>query len=681
MSSLPTLRSDLDISRRKDGCWLVSDPVAGTFFLFSEAELSLAQALNDAVAVEDWVENWNVQNRSKSLEPAMAERFLDQLIRDQLVGVPVPGYGVRLHWAELQQGKSSSVLKNPLAIRLPGFNPASILSVLSPIFGWLFRPVVMVCVTIVLMFVFGAVLLATEQRPGFASLGWLATVPGVFAFACVFVGVKVLHELGHAIAATVHQARCRQIGVLLLFLMPTLYCDVSDAWKLENRWQRIAISAAGIYVELILALVAAIGWALTAPGPLNGIMFQVMLLCSISTVLINGNPLLRYDGYYVMSDLLNQPNLNSAAQVEWQRLIAGDRSWRTFKTARWSLVAFRMSSFVYRLFVIASIVVTVVCVATEYSLGLFGWAIAVVLASLFGRNLMGRPVAAMSKSKGMSGLVTASVVVAAIWFAVCVPLPRWVYLKFQVHPLNTQTIYATVDGNVDECLQQNPWVFVNSPIVTINNSDLDFKTSAAEIEVRRSENEVAQLERRCRIQPELNELLAIAIEQKNAAIVRLGNFRRQMRELKLHSAVSGRVESLLAVRNPASRHHSQVFRGQPIAQVIDGSKKQIRLMVDEGEIDLLKPGQEVCFRSNDSSHPLGSGAVGQLLRGQWDFAQWNQRASDLEDRPKTFVATVGTEADLAAVSVYSGGTARVRIASATLADQISDLLRRTFQYR
>jgi len=75
---------------------------------------------------------------------------------------------------------------------------------------------------------------------------------------------------------------------MFLFFMPTLYCDVTSAWRLESRTQRIVISAAGVYVELMIALIAAIGWALSGPGVVNAVLFQLMALCGISTILING---------------------------------------------------------------------------------------------------------------------------------------------------------------------------------------------------------------------------------------------------------------------------------------------------------------------------------------------------------------------------------------------------------
>ena len=124
--------------------------------------------------------------------------------------------------------------------------------------------------------------------------------------------VKVLHELGHALACKHFGGEVRELGFMLLVFAPCLYCDVSDAWRLPSKWQRIAVSAAGMMVELVLAAVATIVWWYAQPGIVQLVALNVMIICTVNTLLINGNPLMRYDGYYILSDLVEVPNL-------WQR--------------------------------------------------------------------------------------------------------------------------------------------------------------------------------------------------------------------------------------------------------------------------------------------------------------------------------------------------------------------------
>src|SRR5262249_11161023 len=122
--------------------------------------------------------------------------------------------------------------------------------------------------------------------------------------------VKVIHEFGHGLSCKNFGGEVHEMGLLFLCLSPCLYCNVSDAWTLPNKWHRILISFAGIYVELIIAAIATFVWWNTPTHPfVNNLSLSVMVVCSVSTVVFNANPLMRYDGYYVLLDWLEIPNL------------------------------------------------------------------------------------------------------------------------------------------------------------------------------------------------------------------------------------------------------------------------------------------------------------------------------------------------------------------------------------
>src|SRR5262249_16931568 len=122
--------------------------------------------------------------------------------------------------------------------------------------------------------------------------------------------VKIIHEFGHGLSCKHFGGEVHEMGALFLCFSPALYCNVSDAWVLPNKWHRIIISAAGIYVELIIAALATVVWWNTPSQPfVNNLALSPMGLCSVSTVVFNANPLMRYDGYYVLADWLEIPNL------------------------------------------------------------------------------------------------------------------------------------------------------------------------------------------------------------------------------------------------------------------------------------------------------------------------------------------------------------------------------------
>src|SRR5690606_35624007 len=101
---------------------------------------------------------------------------------------------------------------------------------------------------------------------------------------------------------------------------PLPYCDTTDSWLHESRWNRAHVASAGILVEILIASICCLLWSVSVPGVLSLMLFNIMLICSVNTVLINGNPLLRYDGYYVLSDVLHYPNLGPEARrvaISW----------------------------------------------------------------------------------------------------------------------------------------------------------------------------------------------------------------------------------------------------------------------------------------------------------------------------------------------------------------------------
>ena len=127
--------------------------------------------------------------------------------------------------------------------------------------------------------------------------------------ASILIVTKSIHELGHGLMCKHFGGECHEIGFMLLVMTPAMYCNTSDSWLLPNKWHRIAIGGAGMYVEIVMAAICTFIWWHTQPGVIHYMALNVIFLCSITTLLFNANPLLRYDGYYMLSDYLEIPNM------------------------------------------------------------------------------------------------------------------------------------------------------------------------------------------------------------------------------------------------------------------------------------------------------------------------------------------------------------------------------------
>jgi putative peptide zinc metalloprotease protein len=199
-------------------------------------------------------------------------------------------------------------LRSPLSMQIPLIDPDRFLTrtmpLIRPLFSWFGLLAWLVLMTMALLTVGQNWAELTDN-----ILDRVMAGEGLLTLALCYPVIKILHELGHGYAAKRFGCEVREMGVMLLVLFPVPYVDASPSAALRSKWQRAGVAAAGIIVEVTLAAIAALIWAQAEPGLLRAIAFNVMLIGGVSTLLINGNPLLRFDGYYVLSDVLEVPNL------------------------------------------------------------------------------------------------------------------------------------------------------------------------------------------------------------------------------------------------------------------------------------------------------------------------------------------------------------------------------------
>ena len=281
-------------------------------------------------------------------------------------------------------------LINPLAIRIPLLDPDKFLTAtlpaVRPIMSWIGA------LTFIVVVVTAAVL---------AGLNWprltnniadrVLAAESLLMLLLTYPFVKAVHELGHGYVLKRWGGEVHEMGVMFLVFMPVPYVDASDTAALRKKWRRAFVGAAGILVEAFLAALALFVWLNAEEGMVRAIAFNVMLIGGVSTLLFNGNPLLRFDGYYVLSDLIEAPNLGNRSNRYLgyliQRHLFGVEHSEPLATApgeaRW-LVFYSIASFCYRIFIMT---VIISLVATKF------FVIGVVLAMWATVLMVGLPLA------------------------------------------------------------------------------------------------------------------------------------------------------------------------------------------------------------------------------------------------------------------------------------------------
>jgi putative peptide zinc metalloprotease protein len=256
-----------------------------------------------------------------------------------------------------QRRKWMGRVGNPVALRIPLFDPDPVLRVLvrllRPLLGW-------GGVLLWLAVVVPALLLVPAHWEELTAVGAerLLSAQSLLAMALLFPLVKAVHEFSHGIVCRLRGGEVHEMGIMLLVFYPVPYVDASSASAFAGKWQRALVGAAGMLGELFVAALAMFLWLALEPGLARALAYDVMVLASVTTLFFNANPLLRYDGYFILSDVVEIPNLGTRANRWWQYLAerwafgvrGAERPAATAGEQRW-FVGYAPLAYVYRLFI------------------------------------------------------------------------------------------------------------------------------------------------------------------------------------------------------------------------------------------------------------------------------------------------------------------------------------------
>lgn len=366
---LPAIRDELILfaaAPNEDGtpAWMIQDPVTNRFFRIGwlDFELLVHWADND---VANLVRTVNEQT-PLNVTPADVGQLVKFLTDNQLLRLTTKA-DVEKTLARAQAMKRTLfewLLHNYLFFRLPLVRPQKWLGALRP---WLMRVnMPLVAGVIGAVALLGLYFVSRQWDVFTHTLVDNMTWTGALGYGVAMLFAKTLHELGHALVATRYGVRVAHMGVAFLVLLPMLYTDTGESWRLRDSRQRLAIASAGILTELALAALATLIWTVAPDGAFRNGMFFLATTSWVLTVAINASPFMRFDGYFIVSDLLDLPNLHersSALARTWMRriLLGFNEKWPEdfVLPKRRALIAFALTTWVYRLIVFIGIAVLV----------------------------------------------------------------------------------------------------------------------------------------------------------------------------------------------------------------------------------------------------------------------------------------------------------------------------------
>lgn len=453
----PRLRAHARLHRhqyRGQVWYLLEDPASGRVNRFSPAARLVITLMDGTRRVS---ELWDVAHRRQG-EAAPTQDEMIQLL-GQLHAADLLQTDVTPDVAELfartereDRARTRRTFGNPMAIRLPLWDPDRFLDRIRGVTDLIWSRAGLV---LWLLVVVPAAVLIPPHWPELSNnfTDRVLAVDNLFIIYLVFPVLKALHEMGHATAVKARGGAVHDLGLIFLVMLPVPYVEASASIAFKSKYQRALVGAAGVAVELFAAALCFYVWLLVEPGPVRAALFNAMLIAGVSTLIFNGNPLLRYDAYYVLADLIEMPNLGARAQRYWravlERLLFGVRDPlpdATRKEAAWLLV-YGAASIVYRMIVTVFIALFIAGRFFVIGVVLAIWAVAMLavmpVAKLagyiaYGPQLRGRRQRAVGVGVGGAVLLAA--------FLLFVPMPDDTYAQGVVWLSDQALIRANANG-------------------------------------------------------------------------------------------------------------------------------------------------------------------------------------------------------------------------------------------
>ncbi|MCC9656861.1 HlyD family efflux transporter periplasmic adaptor subunit [Rhodopirellula halodulae] len=579
-------------------------------------------------------------------------------------------------------------LGNPFAIRIPLIDPDPWLTWVVHRLTPFVRPYrrLLVAIAVGWLSLSGVVLVTHWER---LWMGMQQTVLDFstswhwLGFVVLVSTAKVFHELAHAFACKAFGGRCNEMGIMLLFGIPCLYCDVSDAWLFRQPWKRMLVSGAGILAEIGISTVALLAWSLAMPGFPRDILCLLIVITSVNTLILNGNPLMRYDGYYLLSDAIGVPNLASRSRAGLQRrlrsLIWGIKALQQDDeqipalelndSRSLGMVGYALLSGLYRLVVFGGLAWFLLGQLGSIGAKLLAITSIFAICAFIGRRwlsaVLQAPINSQSKTpKWRPALMISSFCLAAAALGF-VPLPNSIRGTASLQPIQQTEIIVTSEGQLNHVRSAETKIAKDELIAELTN----WKASLKELQL---EGEIAELRATLQgqrihrvVQTEVPTSTltlptletALRSKQQQLATLRTENERRQ-----LVAPHAGRlVTSPLRHTTLNERTFSQIsWSGHPTDPINRGAwmptgTSLCRIVGDKGHrVEMQVPATDI------GQVRVGQTARFQIFTGRTAQASVSNVASQPDQESGNYLVTLQLNSDNALMDVQPPMNASVK---------------------
>ena len=612
---LPPLREDLRIiagASAADGSptWVIVDPVRGKYFQIGWAAYQILSrwAVRSAEGVLAQIHaDTTCRATKQDVEHLLRFLYANHLMRDP----PQGGYRAYAEQAKAAQPSWVTwLVHHYLFFKIPLFQPDRFLRATLPFVDWLYsRVVAWVIVGIGLV---GLYLVSRQWDTFTATFLHFFTPRGLALYVICLAVVKVFHELGHAYTATRYGCRVPTMGVAMLVMVPMLYSDTSDAWKLTSRRQRAAIGAAGMIVECALAALAIFAWNFLDDGVARSLVFIVATTSLMVGAAMNLSPLMRFDGYYVLSDLLGIPNLHDRAFAfgQWQlrRLLFGldmpvpepvPAAQRRF------LVYFAWAVWGYRFMLFLGIAVMVYHLFFKL-LGLILFAVEIswfILLPIARELKVWWTLRGAVREEGRPWISLG--ILASLMAGLFIPWSDHIRLPAVLEATPHATIYSPAAGKIVElAVKQGQWVQAGDPLVMVEaptvEKDIALTHKRIEVERLRAQQQSVDREKLAKTQ--------VTIEMLRARLFELEGFMKKQQTLHLTAPIAG-----LVTDRAEGLHVGQwINKELPLAYIVDPQSEELHAHVEETKAKYLQVGQSARFIPDDAERPSLTARVEEI---------------------------------------------------------------------